>query len=157
MSTVQDYLGVPNSWKIVENIKHEIMLMPNKADIKFAKKKDPRGCALHNAACRVYEIPNCAIGGRIAYIPQRDAKGKPYIARVEATDETQRAIRTFDRTGKIPEGGFRFRPIAPSQGMKVRAKYMRERYHNQDGPARDYTPRLKKRSNLRAMPRSLNG
>lgn len=79
--TVQEYLGVPATWPVVEKIKHEIVLMPNAKDVRSAKRHDPMGCALHNAACRTYDVPNAAIGGRWAYIPQRDGKGKPYIAR----------------------------------------------------------------------------
>src|SRR6267378_5215365 len=121
--TIQKYLKVPASWPVKEAIKHEIVLMPNARDIKTADKKDPTGCALHNAACRVYNIPNCAIGGRWAYIPQRDSKGKYYIARVQATAQTQKAIKKFDRTGTMPEGGFRFTPLAPSHRYKYKNEY----------------------------------
>jgi hypothetical protein len=125
--TVQEYLSVPAEWPVVEKLKHEIFLMPNKQDIKTAKPNDPRACALHNAACRIFDIPNCAIGGRWAYIPQRDAKGKPYIARMQAPAETRRAIRHFDKTGEMPVGGFRFIPIAESHTYKRKAAYHKRR------------------------------
>lgn len=125
--TIHDYLHVPKTWPVVEKIKHEIVLFPNKADAKKAKRKDPLACALHNAACRMFDIPNCAIGGRWAYIPQKDAKGKFYIARVQATQETQRAIRNFDRTGTMPLGGFRFIAIAPSHTYKKKDAYNKKR------------------------------
>jgi len=118
--SVQEYLGVPESWPVVEKIKHEIVLMPNKQDVRRARRQDPRACALHNAACRVFDIPNCAIGGRWAYIPQRNTKGKFYIARMQATGETQRALRHFDRTGKMPEAGFRL--FQSLQAITIRKK-----------------------------------
>lgn len=121
--TIHDYLGVPKTWPIVEKIKHKIVLMPSKEDVKTADKKDPLKCALHNTACRVFNIPNCAIGGRWAYIPQRDAKGKFYIARMQATVHTQKAINKFDKTGEMPEAGFTFVPIAKSHFYKAKRKY----------------------------------
>ena len=153
--TIHEYLGVPKTWPVKENIKHEIVLMPNAKDIKTAKKKEPRACALHNAACRTFEIPNCAIGGRIAYIPQRDAKGKMYIARVQANAETQRAIKRFDRTGKMPTGGFTFIPLADGLTFKSKRTYMRKWQRGEVGhnsPARQVKrPNLR---NVRAIPRS---
>jgi hypothetical protein len=125
--TVQEYLRVPDDWPVREKIRHEIVLMPNKEDIRTAKQKDPRACALHNCACRVFDIPNCAIGGRWAYIPQRDAKGRPYIARMQAPAETQRAIKHFDKTSEMPEGGFRFIPIAESHTYKRKNAYYASR------------------------------
>src|SRR5271154_5527794 len=110
MATVQEYLGLPEKWPIVENIKYSIMLMPNKADIKHGKKGDPRACALHNAACRIFNIPNCAIGNAHAYIPQRDSRGRFFIARMKTPAKTREAVRIFDKTGKMPEGGFLFVP-----------------------------------------------
>jgi hypothetical protein len=115
--------SVPADWPVKENLKHEIVLMPNARDIKTAKKQDPRACALHNAACRMFDIPNCAIGGRWAYIPQRDKTGKHYIARMQAPIETRKAIQHFDKTGEMPEGGFRFVPIAPSHRYKAKNSY----------------------------------
>jgi len=126
-STVQKYLGVPESWQVKENIKHEIVLMPNKRDIRTAKPRDPCACALHNAACRMFDIPNCAIGAGFAYIPQRDARGKFYIARMRPTTETQRAIKRFDKTGEMPEGGFRFVPVSTGITLKKLRTYQRLR------------------------------
>lgn len=124
--SIQEYLGVPKSWPIREKLRHEIVLMPSKADIRNSDRRDPLACALHNTACRVYGIPNCAIGGRWAYIPQRDEDGKYYIARMQATAHTQRAIRAYDRTGTMPEGGFRFIPLAESHFYANKKKYMRK-------------------------------
>jgi hypothetical protein len=121
--TVQQYLNVPEEWKVKENIKHSIILTPNKEDIRKAKRRDPQACALHNAACRMFGIPNCAIGGRWAYIPQKDEKGKFYIARMQAPVKTRAAIRKFDETGKMPEGGFVFAPIAESHTYKRKKVY----------------------------------
>jgi hypothetical protein len=121
--TVQQYLDVPSDWKVKEKIKHSIVLMPNKEDIRKATPRNPRACALHNAACRMFEIPNCAIGGRWAYIPQKDERGKWYIARMQAPMSTRRAIKKFDTTGKMPEGGFEFVPIAPSHTYKSKKAY----------------------------------
>lgn len=123
--SVQEYLGVPPTWPVKENVKHEIVLMPNKTDIRRGKPGNPKACALHNAACRVFNVPNAAIGGKIAYIPQRDTTGKPYIARVRATPDTQKAIRTFDKTGKLPESGFRFSPVPKHESAVVKRVYMR--------------------------------
>jgi hypothetical protein len=155
--TVQEYLGVPADWPVRERIKHEIVLLPNKQDIKTATPGDPRACALHNAACRTFDIPNCAIGGRWAYIPQRDAKGKPYIARMQAPAETVRAIRHFDKTGEMPEGGFRFMPIAPSHQYKRKNKYNKQwmaesRRAPKTGKKRKVTKRM--RTDYRRMPRT---
>ena len=125
-STVQKYLGVPATWPVKENIKHEIVLMPNKRDIRTAKPRDPCACALHNAACRIFDIPNCAIGAGSAYIPQRDARGKFYIARVRPTAETQRAIKRFDKTGEMPEGGFRFVPVSDGITLKKLRTYSKK-------------------------------
>ncbi len=123
--SIQKYLGVPETWPVVEKIKHEIILMPSKEDIKTAKRKDPQACALHNAACRMFGIPNAAIGAKSAYIPQRDAKGKYYIARVRPTGATARAIRNFDKTGKMPVGGFHFVAMPPSSHFKRKRAYMK--------------------------------
>ena len=156
MATIQEYLGVPSSWPIRENIKHEIVLMPNAKDIRTGKKGDPKACALHNAACRVFDIPNCAIGARAAYIPQRDAKGKMYIARLKAPAETRDALRLFDKTGKMPEGGFRFVPAAATEKLSAKRKYHRKYYRdgaeNPRGPAKPQKRRMK---TLRAIPKSV--
>ena len=150
MASIHDYLDVPATWPIKENIKHEIVLMPNAKDIKTAKKGEPMACALHNAACRVFDIPNCAIGGRWAYIPQRDAKGKMYIARMQATQETQQAIKVFDRTGKMPEGGFRFIPIAETHKFAAKRKYMKLWHRGEVGHNRASNKPGKKR--MRKVP-----
>lgn len=154
--TINEYLGVPETWPVVEKIKHQIVLMPNKQDIKKAKRQDPRACALHNAACRMFDVPNCAIGGRWAYIPQRDAKGKMYIARMQASGETQDAIQHFDKTGEIPEGGFRFRPIARSHYYKAKNAYNKKWQAGEvgnTGQERKITKR--RRPPTRAIPRHL--
>ena len=132
-TSIHEYLGLPKSWPIKENIKHEIVLMPIEADFRGAKAGEPMACALHNAACRVFHIPNCAIGGRNAYIPQRDAKGKHYIARVRATVATQKAIAKFDKTGKIPEAGFRFIPLGKNETFKAKRNYMKKYYAGEVG------------------------
>lgn len=151
--SIQEYLGVPKSWKMVEKVRHEIVLMPNKEDIKTAKRHDPLGCALHNAACRVFGIPNCAIGGRWAYIPQRDHKGKPYIAKMQATSETQRAIEAFDKTGTMPPFGFRFIPIAPSHFTKQKAVYNEDSYRRSKGRRKMRRRHHKVVTGMRVLPR----
>lgn len=156
--TIQEYLGLPESWPVKEKIKHEIILMPNAQDIKNAKKSDPQACALHNTACRVFNIPNAAIGGRWAYIPQRDSKGRYYIARMQADPETQRALIKFDKDGSMPEFGFRFVPISPSHYYENKKVYMRkwskkEVGHNQEPRGKLKKHRLKTRTipmNVRA-------
>lgn len=153
-STVQQYLGLPTDWPVVEKVKHEIVLMPNAADIKTATKGDPRACALHNAACRVFDVPNCAIGGRWAYIPQRDKTGKHYIARVQAPKETQDAIHHFDKTGEMPTGGFRFIPIAKSHRYKAKNAYNKK--HRKVATPADKKRKLTKRHRVfRSMPTGL--
>lgn len=109
--SIQDYLGVPKDWKVKENVKHEILLMPTAQDIKQGKISDPKGCALYNTACRMFDVPTCAIGPRFSFIPQRDNKGRMYIARVAATNATRKAIIQFDKTGTMPIAGFRFIPL----------------------------------------------
>lgn len=153
--TVQEYLGVPAEWPVKEKLKHEIVLTPNARDIKTAKRQDPRACALHNAACRMFDIPNCAIGGRWAYIPQRDAKGKHYIARMQAPTETRKAIQKFDKTGVMPEGGFRFVPIAPSHQYKAKNAYNKEWMKGKVGNTGKKRKITKKRlPPMRAIPRT---
>ena len=153
--TIQEYLGVPPNWPVVEKIKHEIVLLPSASDIKRGKRNNPRACALHNAACRMFDIPNCAIGGRWAYIPQRDHRGKYYIARMQATEATQRAIQKFDRTGVIPVGGFHFRPIAPSHRYEVKNAYQAERRQSLKSGAHKKRKMTKRRkAPTRAIPRS---
>lgn len=155
MTTIQQYLGVPKNWPINEDVKHAIILMPTKEDIKKGDPKDPMGCALHNAACRMFNIPNCAIGGRRAYIPQKDEKGNWYIARMRALPRTQAAIKKFDRTGVMPEGGFKFQPLAPSDKFKYKRKYMRLWYKGRvgkDGTNRHWS---KHRRNVRCLPMAI--
>ena len=156
--TVQEYLGVPADWPVKEKLKQTIVLMPNKQDIKTAKQRDPRACALHNAACRMFDIPNCAIGGRWAYIPQRDKNGKHYIARMQAPTETQKAIHTFDKTGVMPEGGFRFVPIAPSHTYKRKNAYNKKWQAGEVGGTGKKRKIQKRRTApLRAIPRTFAG
>ncbi len=150
--TINEYLNVSSTWPIKEKIKHEIVLMPTKNDIKSAIKGEPMACALHNAACRMYDIPNCAIGGRWAYIPQRDNKGKMYIARMQATKETQQAIIEFDKTGEMPEAGFRFIPIAPSHRFAVKRAYNKQWIANPDAKPRKHQ---KHRKSSRCIPRTV--
>lgn len=125
--TIQEYLGVPSNWKVKKTIKHEIVLMPNEEDIRNATPSDPRGCALKNTACRVFDIPNAAIGARCSYIPQRDSKGRWYIARMYTGKDTARAIQLFDKTGTMPKGGFRFTPLTKSQHFKTQRDYAKKR------------------------------
>jgi hypothetical protein len=124
--TIQQYLGVPSDWKVKEKLRYEIILIPNKEDVRTAKRHDPLGCALRNTACRVFNVQSAAIGGGWAYIPQRDEKGKFYIARMRATAATQRAIKQFDEHGTIPEAGFRFIPVSASSTRKNKNSYMKK-------------------------------
>lgn len=154
--SIQEYLDVPSHWPVKENIKHEIVLMPNKHDIKTANKGDPLSCALHNTACRVFGVPNCAIGGRWAYIPQRDHKGKHYIARMAANRETQKALALFDKTGEMPEGGFIFRPISESQKYAKKRAYMKKWNKGEVGGTGKKRPGQKKRRvKSRSLPMSI--
>jgi hypothetical protein len=121
--SVHTYIGVPESWPVVERIKHSIVLMPTKAEIKRGRQHDPCACALALAAGRMTGIPNAAIGSEFAYIPQRDPRGRPFIARMEATVATRKAIREFDRTGTMPEGGFVFMPVSPAKEMAYVREY----------------------------------
>lgn len=154
-STVQEYLGVPSSWKVKEKLKHEVVLLPNKRDLKGAKQKEPKACALRNAACRMFGVPNAAIGASKAYIPMRDTNGKHYIARMSAPKETREAIQKFDRTGEMPEGGFRFVPVATSQTCQ------RQRTNFKKWSAKQATNTTKKKAvrrkttPTRSIPRSL--
>lgn len=123
--SINDYLGLPESWPIVEKITHAIVLMPTAGDIRRAKRQDPRACALHNACCRSLDVPNCAIGADYCYIPQKDSKGRPYIARMQASVATKAAILHFDKTGEMPEGGFVFTPVPQSRRLESLRKYER--------------------------------
>jgi len=111
LTVIQQYLGLDKNIPIRENIDHEIVIMPLPQDIKRGKASDPRGCALHNAACRVYGDEHCAIGPIYSFIPQRDGNGRLYIARVAADRRTRKAIIKFDKTGVMPVAGFRFTPV----------------------------------------------
>lgn len=133
MKSIHKYLGLPENWPVRDNLQHTIVLMPTKEDIKKANKSDPQSCALHNAACRMFNVSNCAIGGRIAYIPQKDEKGNSYIGRFSAPQKTQAAIKKFDRRGIMPEGGFVFRPVAPSNRLGAKRKYYRLWYNGKVG------------------------
>lgn len=139
--SIQSYLGLPDTWKIKENMRHEILLIPSKADVANARQKDPKGCALRNAACRIFGVPNAAIGGRWAYIPQRDDKGRMYIARMQASGPTQRAIKQFDEKGVLPIAGFHFIPVTKNQSSHEHKLYMRK-YHA--GKVGHNSPRRKK-------------
>lgn len=133
MKSIHGYLGLPANWKVRDNLKQTIILMPTKEDIKSADKADPMACALHNAACRMFHVPNCAIGGRIAYIPQKDEKGQWYIGRFAAPPKTIAAIKKFDRRGVMPEGGFLFRPVSESNRLGAKRKYNRLWYAGKVG------------------------
>lgn len=123
--SINKYLSLPDNWPVKDDLKQTIVLMPTAHDIKTAKTSDPTHCALHNAACRMFAVPNCAIGGRIAYIPQKDEKGNYYIGRFAAPNKTMAAIKKFDRRGVMPEGGFIFRPVSPSNRLGAKRKYYR--------------------------------
>ncbi|HEX3523925.1 MAG TPA: hypothetical protein VHT52_17795 [Stellaceae bacterium] len=123
--SINAYLGVPEDWPIVDRLKHAVILLPSATDIRRAKKQDPRACALHNCAVRTLGIPNAAIGAQYAYIPMRDAKGRPYIARLRATRTTAKAIDHFDATGEMPAGGFIFTPVAKTKTLEHIRKYDR--------------------------------
>lgn len=154
MSSIHEYLGLPEKWPIIENIKYSITLMPNKDDIKSANRLDPKACALHNAACRTFNIPNCAIGARHAYIPQRDGKGRYYIARLMAPAQTRDAIKKFDKTGEMPEGGFVFHPCPKSQTLKSMRIHSRAQYERMMSGAkiRKIAKRKKKMVVVRRLP-----
>lgn len=151
--SIQEYLGVPKSWHVRENVKHKIVLMPNEQDLKKADPKNPMGCALHNAACRIFGIPNAAIGGRWAYIPQRDQKGRYYIARMQATVKTQIAIQLFDKNGKMPKYGFEFRPIAQSHTFAYKRRYQKAWQKGLVGHNRKPRSKANKRRITRCIPR----
>ena len=42
---------------------------------------------------------------------------------MQAPEETRKAIQKFDKTGEMPEGGFRFVPIALSHRYKNKNNY----------------------------------
>ena len=144
-ATIQEYLQLPKGIEVRENIKHEIVLMPNADDIRRGKISDPKGCALKNAACRVFGYPICAVGPRFAFIPQRDERGRVYIARMEAAGATRDAIAKFDKTGKMPIAGFRFKPVSKSNTYagkrRVNRLYMKKVSKEGYQPTPRKTPR----------------
>jgi hypothetical protein len=107
----------------------------------------------------MFDIPNCAIGGRFAYIPQRDARGRFYIARMEAPVETQRATKLFDKTKEMPEGGFRFVPVSPSQRVAAKKVYKKKwdsgEVGNKGGKRKFKKGSARLAAPLRAIPRGL--
>jgi hypothetical protein len=128
--SINAYLGLPEDWPVIDRLKHAVILMPSAADIRRAKRQDPRACALHNCAVRTLGVPNAAIGAMYAYIPMRDAKGRPYIARLRATRTTANAIEHFDKTGEMPAGGFIFTPVTKTHTLEYKRKYDRSYLHN---------------------------
>lgn len=98
-------------------------------DVKAAKRKDHLDCAIACSISRQAGFKggvHASIGSRFAHIPMKvPYKGdvKTIIAKMQATAETIKAIKTFDKTGKMPEAGFMFVPIAQSHTYAARRVY----------------------------------
>lgn len=125
-------LGLPEGTPVFENGKlipkgYVVSVLPR--DLKNAKCKDPHRCAIAKAIARMQGLDadvSAAIGGRWAYIPMRRKIGRKvmtYIAKMQATADTQRAIKMFDLTRRMPEAGFEFIPLAVSHQTKARRQY----------------------------------
>jgi hypothetical protein len=75
-----------------------------------------------------------------------------YIARMQATRPTQRAIRHFDLTGEVPIAGFHFIPLPKSDLLKQKRTYMK-RYEEEKIP-RKSRKQQKQHKVYRAIPKS---
>lgn len=117
--TIQEILGVPVHYGV--NQRHKTGLHLERIG-DGGVRGDPCNCAIAQEARRVNGHP-AAIFARMAYFVLTDAKGRPYIAKLQSTEATRKKIRTFDRTGMMPAGGLDFIPIAEShttEGRRLR-------------------------------------
>lgn len=123
------------NWYQLKDLPHgtTFLKMPTPEDIACAKPRDPDACAISRCATRESGGIPAKIGGTIAWIPMRDAKGKITVWRCRVTPATRRAIDEFDRTGIFPPGGFEFKGISPSNTVdckRATEKRSRERWNN---------------------------
>jgi hypothetical protein len=145
--SIQEYMNVPKHIPVNERFKQGLHLQLRPCDVAAAEKKNPQSCAIAKCAERVYGGP-AAIYRRAAYFLLSDAKGKPFIAKMQGNNATCKKIRAFDRTGKMPTGGLDFIPVAESHTCAGR------RFRRQKGYEGPQTGIKKRRAKTRKSPNS---
>ncbi len=124
------------------------------ADVRKAIKCDPNNCAIAYAWKRTAGVPVAQIGCTIAYLPMI-YKGKMVAMRCKVPKETRDAIARFDKTGKMPAGGFRFVGISPNNTMTAQRnqqKRFRQRWGTVHAPnGKQHKPRYKRNASRRAQ------
>lgn len=169
--TIQEYLGIKvtaeEPWPVIERgpfFPTTLTISVKEKHRSSAVKKDPCHCAIARAVQDAWNLPRGitpAIGGRWAYIPMQVMhRGRvvKFIARMQATADTQRAIAEFDKTEKFPEAGFIFKPIAEGHTFAQKRAYNQLRGKaNRDNAKRSGRKRSHTKRNVgkRIFPRGL--
>jgi len=101
-----------------------VMALP--VDVDGAKRKDWGNCVFAKACKRLFGSTRVAFFRRTAYVQLKDETGKDYVERYSMPDAMRAQIETFDKTGKMPPGGFVLRPVLPSERLPTKAQRERE-------------------------------
>ena len=91
-------------------------------DATGAKQKDWSECVFARACKRLFNSTSVAFFRSIAYVEILDESGKPYVERYQMDTKIRDQIEKFDKTGKMPPGGFVLKPPRPSYTLNDKIK-----------------------------------
>lgn len=132
------------NYPIVEATKVGITLIVKPRDIERASRKNPETCAVAQCAIRM-GARKAYIAGTVAYLVMK-LKGELVAVKYRVPSVTQEAIKTFDKKGTFPEGGFTFSPLENSRTREVKAEANAKRTPEQrrwGGKTRGVRPALR--------------
>lgn len=92
---------------------HTIEVSPSPEDLARAVPRNPHECAIAQERKRSTHAP-AQIGTDKAILP-RLIEGKLTMLRTKVPASTRRGLDTFDATGELPDGGFLFKGVPPSE------------------------------------------
>lgn len=118
--------GIP-----IVDAKKELRVFVNEQDKKTGIKKDPAHCAFSNACRRLFGSHSVVFFRTLTYVELPDGKGGIRIERFTLTENMQRAIAKFDRTGRIAKDGYLLSP--PRKGMTLDGRLTKDRRYRDSG------------------------
>lgn len=107
----------------VKEARADLIIQPSQADIKQAKRNDPRHCIFANACSRMYGSKSVLFFKRYSYVDMLNEKGERVVYRFENSPELQKCIEEFDEKNLAKEGAFMLRRPAKSRKLGSRKHY----------------------------------
>jgi hypothetical protein len=84
----------------------DILVQPNRADIKAATRHDPQNCAYAICLRRMLETSRVYVYTTVAYVETLDEKGHQLMERYVVKNHAHAWVQKFDKGEEVNPGGF---------------------------------------------------